>query len=274
MWSPILPEASTLTAQKQRAGSVAKALVPSKSGPRLLAKRISRMDRGSREPVRRSSARKRLSHRLSHPPKGEGASECGRRSCLPWLPSAAGPGRVVAVATGRAPASCGLAHWSRGMGWEEGARVTADGRGAAQGRGRGRARGRPEETQRASEAGGSGDRTGARAAGNPRGSRRPGEAARTKARRATGHGAPAPRRPCPGRPRVAPQNPRSRRPWRGRAGRRSAGRARRRPWRVRAGATRRLQARAGAPRRRRWGRFSGALGTRAGSDPQFFPGSG
>lgn len=102
-------------------------------------------------------------------------------------PSAAGPGRVVAVATGRAPASCGLAHWSRGMGREEGARVTADGRSAAQGGGRGRARGRPEGTQRASEAGGGGDRTGARAwrgpeglaaaGGRPRGQRRGGQRA-------------------------------------------------------------------------------------------------
>lgn len=167
---------------------MATALVLSKSGLRPLAKRISRMDPGwsRREPLRRSSAQKRLSHRLPHPPKSEGASECGRRSCLPWLPSAAGPGRVVAVATGRAPASCGLAHWSRGMGREEGARVTADRRGAAQGRGRGRARGRPEGTQRASEVGGGGDRTGARAAGTggarggrgrPRGQRRGGQRA-------------------------------------------------------------------------------------------------
>lgn len=142
------------------------------------------LGRDRREPLRGSSAQKRLSHRLPHPLKGEGASECGRRSCLPWLPSAAGPGRVVAVATGRAPASCGLAHWSRGMGREEGARVTADGRGAAQSRGRGRARGRPEETQRASQAGGGGDRTGARAVGTlgarggrgrPRGQRRGGQ---------------------------------------------------------------------------------------------------
>lgn len=69
------------------------------------------------------------------------------------------------------------------MGREEGARVAADGRGAARGRGRGRARGRREGTQRVSEVGGGGDRTGARAAGTrgarggqgrPRGQRRGG----------------------------------------------------------------------------------------------------
>lgn len=215
--------------------------VLSKSGP--LAMRISRMDlgRGGGEPVRRSSAQKRLSHRLPHPRKARGRVSAAEGPVYRGSPSAAGPGRVVAVATGRAPASCGLAHWSRGMGREEGARVTADGRSAAQGGGRGRARGRPEGTQRASEAGGGGDRTGARAAGTrgARGGR--GEAARTKARRAAGHGAPGPRRPCPGRPRVAPQNLRSRRPWRGRAGRRSAGELGGDPGgRVRAGATRRL----------------------------------
>lgn len=165
------------------------------------------LSRGSREPVRRSSAQKRLSHRLPHPSKGEGASECGRRSCLPWLPSAAGPGRVVAVATGRAPASCGLAHWSRGMGREEGARVTADGRGAAQGRGRGRARGRPEETQHASEAGGGGDRTGARAAGT-RGAR--GGRGRPRGQRRGGQRAMAPQAPAAPAPGDRELRPRTR----------------------------------------------------------------
>lgn len=72
------------------------------------------------------------------------------------------------------------------MGREEGARVAAEDRGAARGRGRGRARGRREGTQRVSEAGGGGDRTGARAAGTrgarggrgrPRGQRRGGQRA-------------------------------------------------------------------------------------------------
>lgn len=68
-----------------------------------------------------------------------------------------------------------------------------------------------------------------RAAGTPGARRRPCEAARTKARRAAGHGAlgsrhrPAPRRAAlrpgaPGRPRDAPRSPRSRRPRGGRAG--------------------------------------------------------
>lgn len=147
----------------------------------------------------------KVKRRLPHPLKGEGASECGRRSCLPWLPSAEGPGRVVAVATGRAPASCGLAHWSRGMGREEGAHVTADGPGAAQGRGRGRARQRPEGTQRASQAGGSGDRTRARAAGT-RGA--PGGRGRPRGQRRGGQRAMAPQvpaAPAPGNRELRPR---------------------------------------------------------------------
>lgn len=162
------------------------------------------------------------------------------------------------------------------MGREEGARVAADGRGEARGRGRGRARGRREGTQRVSEVGGGGDRTGARAAGT-RGAR--GGRERPRGQRRGGLRAMAPQAPAA----AAATGVRDLRPGtrgaaacgevgpgagvRGELGEKPGGYER-------GGGEESVLGRAGAPHRRRWELFSPTLGTRAESHPDLFPGLG
>lgn len=189
--------------------------------------------------MRRSSAQKRLSHHLPPTPERLGG-ECGRRSCLPWLPLGGGPwesgccgnrpgARQLRISSLEPRDGSGGGGARRGRRSRRSPRQRKGPRARAEGGDAARLRGRRRQGPDGSARG-----------GDPRGSRRPGEAARTKARRAAGHGAPGPRRRRHGRPRYTPRNPRSRRLRGGRTGCRSAGRARGKAERVRAGAARKV----------------------------------